>query len=276
MFRYRDQPDFLVYQCFTVAKGLFVFVPDFPLFCRLSFSFWSVRFCGLVSYYFSFSLFSGRFTRSLSWTFPLVCVACPFCTSLSPVLWALSPGDTFLTKDLFSSFFRSLTLRMAEKWSTLHGWNQRECVDRYLENARRWPFFGCKLFQAQVWEKKPPSYGCKAKAGFHLIAGIKQIPALFLPVVAIQMDGLPKTGTTISGMVWADKRYIWLVSGCLEYHRPIIINPCPPKRYQKSLRRKLVPMALIVLEWGIGFYAFYERHWQTVSSLTAKAYSFSC
>ncbi|CAH3122183.1 unnamed protein product [Porites lobata] len=44
---------------------------------------------------------------------------------------------------------RSLTLRMAEKWSTLHGWNQRECVDRYLENARRWPFFGCKLFQAQ-------------------------------------------------------------------------------------------------------------------------------
>ena len=215
MFWYRDQPDFLVYQCFTVAKGLacvqtspisfvargkgttkratkeigdvctqatkglFVFVPDFPLFCRLSFSFWSVRFCWLVSYYFSSSLFSGRSTRSLSWTFPLVCVACPFCTSLSLVLWALSPGDAFLTKDLFSSFFRSLTLRMAEKWSTLHGWNQRECVDRYLENARRWPFFGCKLFQAQVWEKKPPSYGCKAKAGFHLIAGIKQIPALF-------------------------------------------------------------------------------------------------
>ncbi|KAJ7357469.1 Pleckstrin y domain-containing H member 2 [Desmophyllum pertusum] len=44
---------------------------------------------------------------------------------------------------------RSLTLRMAEKWSTLHGWSLKECVDKYLENARRWPFFGCKLFQAQ-------------------------------------------------------------------------------------------------------------------------------
>ncbi|XP_068729703.1 pleckstrin homology domain-containing family H member 1-like isoform X1 [Montipora capricornis] len=43
----------------------------------------------------------------------------------------------------------SLTLRMAEKWSTLHGWSQKECVDKYLDNARRWPFFGCKLFQAQ-------------------------------------------------------------------------------------------------------------------------------
>ncbi|XP_022810522.1 pleckstrin homology domain-containing family H member 2-like isoform X3 [Stylophora pistillata] len=44
---------------------------------------------------------------------------------------------------------RALTLRMAEKWSTLHGWSVKECVDKYLENARRWPFFGCKLFQAQ-------------------------------------------------------------------------------------------------------------------------------
>ena len=163
-----------VFHC--CQRSFCFFPPDFPLFYGLSFSFWSVRFCGLVSYYFSFSLFSGRFTLSLSSTFPLVCVAFPFCTSLSPVLWALSPGDSFLTKDLFSSFLRSLTLRMAEKWSTLHGWNQKECVDRYLENARRWPFFGCKLFQAQVWEKKPPSYGCKVKAGFHLIAAIKQIP----------------------------------------------------------------------------------------------------
>ena len=40
---------------------------------------------------------------------------------------------------------------MAEKWSTLHGWSQKECVDKYLENARRWPFFGSKLFEAQVW-----------------------------------------------------------------------------------------------------------------------------
>ena len=45
---------------------------------------------------------------------------------------------------------RSLTLRMAEKWSRLHGWNVKECVDKYLENARKWPFFGCKLFRAEV------------------------------------------------------------------------------------------------------------------------------
>ena len=48
------------------------------------------------------------------------------------------------------SISSSLTLRMAEKWSTLHGWSVKECVDKYLENARRWPFFGCRLFQAQV------------------------------------------------------------------------------------------------------------------------------
>lgn len=52
----------------------------------------------------------------------------------------------------FSTPFRALTLRMAEKWSTLHGWSVKECVDKYLENARRWPFFGCRLFQAQVWD----------------------------------------------------------------------------------------------------------------------------
>ena len=49
-----------------------------------------------------------------------------------------------------NQFCSSLTLRMAEKWSTLHGWSVKECVDKYLENARRWPFIGCRLFQAQV------------------------------------------------------------------------------------------------------------------------------
>ena len=46
--------------------------------------------------------------------------------------------------------------------------------------------------------------------------------------------------------VWVDKRYLWLVNGCLEHHRPIITNACSPKRSQKSLRRKLVPIPLIV------------------------------
>ena len=48
-------------------------------------------------------------------------------------------------------------------------------------------------------------------------------------------------------IVWVDKRYLWLVNGCLEYHRPIITIACPFKRSQvKSLRRKLVPISLIV------------------------------
>ena len=40
---------------------------------------------------------------------------------------------------------------------------------------------------------------------------------------------------TISGIVWVEKRYIWLRNGCLEYHRPIITDACPPKRSQESL-----------------------------------------
>ena len=28
-----------------------------------------------------------------------------------------------------------------------------------------------------------------------------------------------KIGATISGIAWEDKRYLWLVNGCLEYHR---------------------------------------------------------
>ena len=47
-----------------------------------------------------------------------------------------------------------------------------------------------------------------------------------------------------------DKRYLWLVNGCLEYHRPIVTNPCPPKRSQKSLHQKLVPILPRVSEVG--------------------------
>ena len=42
-----------------------------------------------------------------------------------------------------------------------------------------------------------------------------------------------------SGIVWEDKRYLWLVDGWLKYHRSIITNACPP---QKSLHPKLVPI----------------------------------
>ena len=39
-----------------------------------------------------------------------------------------------------------------------------------------------------------------------------------------------------------DNRYLCLVDGWLEYHRPIITNACPHKRSQKSLQAKLVPI----------------------------------
>ena len=149
MFRYRDHTFLftsvsLLPKAFLFLFRIFLFFADYP---SVSGQLGSV---GLFPIIFPFLCSLAVSPVLLLELFPLFCVACPFCTSLSLVLWALSPGDAFLTKDLFSSFFRSLTLRMAEKWSTLHGWNQRECVDRYLENARRWPFFGCKLFQAQV------------------------------------------------------------------------------------------------------------------------------
>ena len=51
-------------------------------------------------------------------------------------------------------------------------------------------------------------------------------------------------GTTISGIVWVDKHYLWLVNGCLEYHQPIITNTCPPKQTQKSMRPRLVLILL--------------------------------
>ena len=47
-----------------------------------------------------------------------------------------------------------------------------------------------------------------------------------------------------------DKRYLWLVNGCLEYHRPIVTNPFPTKRSQKSLHQKLVPILPRVSEVG--------------------------
>ena len=47
-----------------------------------------------------------------------------------------------------------------------------------------------------------------------------------------------------------DKRYLWLVNGCLEYHRPIVTNPFPTKRSQKSLHQKLVPILPRVSDVG--------------------------
>ena len=47
-----------------------------------------------------------------------------------------------------------------------------------------------------------------------------------------------------------NKRWLWLVNGCLQYHRPIITNAFPPKWSQKSLRLKPLPIPLTVCEVG--------------------------
>ena len=57
-------------------------------------------------------------------------------------------------------------------------------------------------------------------------------------------------GAMISGIVWVDRRYLWLVNGCLEYHQPIITNACPSKWSQKSWRQKLVPILPRVSDVG--------------------------
>ena len=56
---------------------------------------------------------------------------------------------------------------------------------------------------------------------------------------------------TISGIVWVDKRYLWLFYGCLEYHRPIITNACPSKRSQISLQPELVSILPRFPKWKI-------------------------
>ena len=53
---------------------------------------------------------------------------------------------------------------------------------------------------------------------------------------------------TISGIVWVGKRYLWLVNGCLGYHRPIVTNACPSKWSQRSLLPQLVPILPRVAE----------------------------
>ena len=48
----------------------------------------------------------------------------------------------------------------------------------------------------------------------------------------------------------ADKRRLWLVNGCLEYHRPIITNACQSKLSQKSLHSKFAPILPRLCEVG--------------------------
>lgn len=51
---------------------------------------------------------------------------------------------------LFFSFFRQLCQRLSTRWMALRGHSAADCVRIYLTVARKWPFFGAKLFLAKV------------------------------------------------------------------------------------------------------------------------------
>lgn len=45
---------------------------------------------------------------------------------------------------------RQLLQRLSTRWASLRGRSASECVRIYLTVARKWPFFGAKLFEAEV------------------------------------------------------------------------------------------------------------------------------
>ncbi len=47
---------------------------------------------------------------------------------------------------------RQLLQRLSARWASLRGRSSAECVRIYLTVARKWPFFGAKLFEAEVSE----------------------------------------------------------------------------------------------------------------------------
>uniref|UniRef100_A0A8C5B2T6 Pleckstrin homology, MyTH4 and FERM domain containing H2 n=1 Tax=Gadus morhua TaxID=8049 RepID=A0A8C5B2T6_GADMO len=51
---------------------------------------------------------------------------------------------------------RQLLQRLSVRWASLRGRSSPECVRIYLTVARKWPFFGAKLFEAEVSCVSPP------------------------------------------------------------------------------------------------------------------------
>lgn len=46
--------------------------------------------------------------------------------------------------------FSQLLRRLSGRWASLRGRSSSECVRIYVTVARKWPFFGAKLFEAEV------------------------------------------------------------------------------------------------------------------------------
>uniref|UniRef100_A0A8D3D7Q4 Pleckstrin homology, MyTH4 and FERM domain containing H2 n=1 Tax=Scophthalmus maximus TaxID=52904 RepID=A0A8D3D7Q4_SCOMX len=62
---------------------------------------------------------------------------------------------------------RQLLQRLSARWASLRGRSSSECVRIYLTVARKWPYFGAKLFEAEVsckmWIVKNPASVCVQK-----------------------------------------------------------------------------------------------------------------
>jgi len=56
----------------------------------------------------------------------------------------------FREVSLFLPFYRHLQTGLQEKWMSLKGRSLVDCVRIYLTCTRKWPYFGCSLFQAKV------------------------------------------------------------------------------------------------------------------------------
>uniref|UniRef100_A0A8C7RUL4 Pleckstrin homology, MyTH4 and FERM domain containing H2 n=1 Tax=Oncorhynchus mykiss TaxID=8022 RepID=A0A8C7RUL4_ONCMY len=74
---------------------------------------------------------------------------------------------------------RQLRQRLSTRWASLRGRSSSECVRIYLTVARKWPFFGAKLFEAEV---------CLLPPG-HKTSDAEQLPyqAVMQPVNMLSM-----------------------------------------------------------------------------------------
>ncbi|KAK7901514.1 hypothetical protein WMY93_018283 [Mugilogobius chulae] len=62
-------------------------------------------------------------------------------------------------RSLSEEQLRQLLQRLAARWASLRGRSSSECVRIYLTVARKWPFFGAKLFEAEWVSASPEQTG---------------------------------------------------------------------------------------------------------------------
>uniref|UniRef100_A0A3B4B1G6 Uncharacterized protein n=1 Tax=Periophthalmus magnuspinnatus TaxID=409849 RepID=A0A3B4B1G6_9GOBI len=66
----------------------------------------------------------------------------------------------------YPKHYRQFLQRLAARWASLRGRSSSECVRIYLTVARKWPFFGAKLFEAE-WESASPEQAGRVWLAVH-------------------------------------------------------------------------------------------------------------